>query len=368
MKAPSVKTILIMLAISFPLLILLEVFILTLDPALPLYSRNENRFAFNPYSDNPAGGRSTIDHFEINEDSVVLAYTLRKGIDSPFAGINCLIKAHEAFIDLRPYESIDLEIGSEHDVMIKILIRFFIDGYSNINNFWSFGMMEQELFLKAKRKHYTIPIKKFSVPEWWYKQTSRENLPEAFAASLSKVSDFNIDASIFTGSEQEERLTLYGIAAQRSRTVALSAAILIFAAYAASFLLLLIRARLKKEKTPELDRVHVELARKKDEDLSRITDLIGRLYHDQKIGTIRIYAETGINPRRINALVREKYGYNITRLINSVRIEEAKRLLVETDRQVLEIALAVGFSNAVHFNRVFRELTKVTPKEFRSKS
>ena len=47
------------------------------------------------------------------------------------------------------------------------------------------------------------------------------------------------------------------------------------------------------------------------------------------------------------------------------RIEEAKRLLRETDISLADIALTVGFSSQAHLSTRFRFATGTTPKEFR---
>lgn len=54
-----------------------------------------------------------------------------------------------------------------------------------------------------------------------------------------------------------------------------------------------------------------------------------------------------------------------TRLVTSARIEEAKRLLIETSRSVLDIALACGFSSVSNFYRIFRRETGMAPGGFR---
>ena len=42
-----------------------------------------------------------------------------------------------------------------------------------------------------------------------------------------------------------------------------------------------------------------------------------------------------------------------------------KRLLRETDRQVMDIAYKVGYGNISHFNRVFKEAENCSPNEYR---
>ena len=51
--------------------------------------------------------------------------------------------------------------------------------------------------------------------------------------------------------------------------------------------------------------------------------------------------------------------------IRRVRIEDAKRMLVETDRSIAEISRATGFGHQDLLSRVFRRNTGLTPTEFR---
>ena len=56
-------------------------------------------------------------------------------------------------------------------------------------------------------------------------------------------------------------------------------------------------------------------------------------------------------------------GMTFTRYVNTVRIEKAIALLKEGGQTVTCVATACGFSSIRHFNRIFRELTGITPKE-----
>ena len=51
--------------------------------------------------------------------------------------------------------------------------------------------------------------------------------------------------------------------------------------------------------------------------------------------------------------------------IRRVRIEDAKRMLVETDRSIADISRATGFGHQDLLSRVFRRNTGQTPTEFR---
>lgn len=55
-----------------------------------------------------------------------------------------------------------------------------------------------------------------------------------------------------------------------------------------------------------------------------------------------------------------------TQYLQHLRINEAQKLLQETDLGVSEIAFRVGFENLSYFNRSFKTITGKTPREFRA--
>jgi AraC family transcriptional regulator of arabinose operon len=51
----------------------------------------------------------------------------------------------------------------------------------------------------------------------------------------------------------------------------------------------------------------------------------------------------------------------------TLRMREARRLLVETDLTVAEVARKVGFEDPLYFSRCFRHLTGVPPSHYRAR-
>ncbi|AOK92521.1 response regulator transcription factor [Paenibacillus polymyxa] len=58
-------------------------------------------------------------------------------------------------------------------------------------------------------------------------------------------------------------------------------------------------------------------------------------------------------------------GLSFVQYVKRLRIAEAKKLLECQGGKIYEIAANVGFDNAKHFNKVFRELEGMTPQQFR---
>lgn len=63
---------------------------------------------------------------------------------------------------------------------------------------------------------------------------------------------------------------------------------------------------------------------------------------------------------------KEETGLSVTDFVLMQKVEEARRLLVYTDRAFSDIAAYLGFSSQSHFNRVFKNYTGKTPKEYRN--
>lgn len=59
-------------------------------------------------------------------------------------------------------------------------------------------------------------------------------------------------------------------------------------------------------------------------------------------------------------------GTTFTKFLNAVRVEKSLDLLKENNLAIYEIAYSSGFSSVRHFNRVFKHLTGITPKEVTS--
>ncbi|ABR46771.1 helix-turn-helix- domain containing protein, AraC type [Alkaliphilus metalliredigens QYMF] len=62
---------------------------------------------------------------------------------------------------------------------------------------------------------------------------------------------------------------------------------------------------------------------------------------------------------------KQATGFTFVEYINNIRIREAQRLLRETNHKVIDISEAVGFGSISHFGRVFKEVTRFSPLNYR---
>jgi AraC family transcriptional regulator len=64
---------------------------------------------------------------------------------------------------------------------------------------------------------------------------------------------------------------------------------------------------------------------------------------------------------------KEAVGQSPHRYVSAKRLERAKALLIQGDRSLIDIALALSFSCQANFTRAFRQQTGQTPGQFRQK-
>jgi AraC-like DNA-binding protein len=81
------------------------------------------------------------------------------------------------------------------------------------------------------------------------------------------------------------------------------------------------------------------------------------------------YAEMlHVTPNHLNALCKEHIGMQAGELIRNRIVLEAKRLLVNLDMTVSEIAYQLNFNDNSYFTKFFKKEAGMTPEEFRKKS
>ena len=59
-------------------------------------------------------------------------------------------------------------------------------------------------------------------------------------------------------------------------------------------------------------------------------------------------------------------GTNFVNYLKNIRVGEAKKLLTETDMKINEISQAVGYEHEKHFMKTFKNITGITPSEYRN--
>jgi AraC-like DNA-binding protein len=76
-------------------------------------------------------------------------------------------------------------------------------------------------------------------------------------------------------------------------------------------------------------------------------------------------AHFGFNPSYLSRLFARQAGVHVFEFVNRVRIQKSCLLLKRSSMSIVEIAFAVGYNNLSHFNRYFRRIMRMSPREYR---
>ena len=76
-------------------------------------------------------------------------------------------------------------------------------------------------------------------------------------------------------------------------------------------------------------------------------------------------AETSYSRNHFIRMFRASTGYTPYQYVLRRRVERAQAMLGDRSKQLLEIAMACGFSSHAHFSRMFRQVLGVSPSEYR---
>lgn len=96
----------------------------------------------------------------------------------------------------------------------------------------------------------------------------------------------------------------------------------------------------------------------------RIKEYINKNYFEN-ITAETLSAKFGLSIRYMNDIFKGKYQNTPLQYLQKVRINRAKELLLETDKDVVSICFEVGYETVSSFYRTFNNLVGTTPHKFR---
>ncbi len=88
---------------------------------------------------------------------------------------------------------------------------------------------------------------------------------------------------------------------------------------------------------------------------------------EEDLNLEKIAIALGYSRNYLSHNIKKQFGINFKTLLNCIRIENAKSLLVNTNNTIGEISYLSGFGTERSFNRVFLSLLGITPSQYRNR-
>jgi len=101
-----------------------------------------------------------------------------------------------------------------------------------------------------------------------------------------------------------------------------------------------------------------------DWQVKRVTSYM-RDFLDRDIGLDEMAALTGLSRFHFATAFRRATGLSPHHYLTAMRMSQARKLLMQHDLPIIQVALAVGYQTPSAFTASFRKANKMTPREFR---
>jgi len=363
-----------------------EVEPLVLFPIAQEYA--DTLFEASVYSDNvEEGGNSEANLLRQDSSGVTYSYTVGTGIEYPYAGLSLWANQRSEDInsnmDISEYTHFVLDVIAENSSSEMIVIRPVIPGVTIDNNSGTRGFFSTQIPLTEQRFQGTISLDELTTPGWWYSRNITSK-PECPAADFSNVIEIVFQQGDKIELDREATVTINKLIFEKHPSDAVLRSqddlakelkrniitIILLLLLTLTFLSSIKFIKKVSEEDDGSEKIiisydRVEIEEEQNNDLQRITEYIASNYANPEFSVEQLAKGAGVSTSKIPTLLKKQYSMNFKQYLNTVRITEAKRLLLESDHQIVTIAHSVGYNNIPHFNRTFKQLTELSPKKFR---
>lgn len=306
-------------------------------------------------------GSSGIRKLASKEGTLSFEYTLGDKFQFPYIGVTFDLDSGQTFFDLSRYDHVQVDIDAVLSRHIPLVINQDIKNYSNPEEGLSYRPLTRELVYEKGKRSYVLPLQSFETPSWWFglSKLTETDLGEPDYSRIHNIQFHNCQLlPRFT----KETFTLHKLKFYKDMKIWWLIALgFVGVFYLTWFAIHYFKGPMKKI----FPRKELVVGNVADEETKKVLDYVAQHYSNSELSLEVMQKDLGMSETKLSNIVREVSQMGFKRYLNHIRLEEAKRLLKETDRQIMDIAYKVGYGNISHFNRVFKEETGMSPNEYR---
>jgi AraC-like DNA-binding protein len=311
---------------------------------------------YSVYTDQELQGNSIASADIVTNTGIVFTYELKEGYAYPFTGIS--FGADSGMLLIDPNSIFTIELTMESAGVIPIIFNEYT---KNTNCEHLIRPVQYELKTIAGQHIYTFPAEKCTVPSWWYKDHhfSEADFPPINFSNIKNICIQNSSLSLLNETEQIIIKDFHNEANTSSWIwIAVICTFCWFVGYA-------VYLGFQKNKMPvfipyiatESEAIHLD-------EWEKIRNFISSNYMND-IDMEWMEKELGIAKHKIALLIKANTTLIFKQYLNQIKVAEAKRLLLETNLPIGEIADQVGFGHLSNFNRVFKQYTGESPSDLK---
>ena len=330
----------------------------------PVFPNNQI-FEYRTYSDSTAGGNSRILKKVITDSIIKLEFQISNKISNPYVGLNVGPKESKT-INLEHYNQLTVRLnGNEiNGIAIALITENPLKKSDKKNQ----EILFYHIFkISPGINTYKISLDKFKVPDWW-REVNRIEEASTIWPELKNLKAINVSSAFTPNTGKTQSFEIYSLVFSSNNNLLI---ILILALEFLFILFVFIAINIMEKMRDKKHTITITYKAIENTTIespkSDFIEFINNNFQNSELTLDLVSGETGVSQRRITNEIQNQYGFNFKTYINRLRINESKRLLLNKELNIGEIAFKVGFNNQSHFNRVFKSELQISPTEYRDK-
>ncbi len=344
--------------LCLPIVIFVLIYLSSKKPDYDLL--NPQEFTPLPFVDSDVGGNS-ISRLQREGTSLNITSILKNGVEFPYSGVQ-YYKNDLVNYDLEDYK-VYLKMKVNHDFRLSLRMNQVLEGYSDTAQPLTCLVLVKTFGLQEGNNEFSFPVKDINeVPEWWfdYNPKMKDGIHKI---TYDKTFALWLNTERTTPLNKELDIEIQEFTLQHSQVDLIYKSSLIAFLYYIALLFAMWRS--KKEKYIIMPIEHSKIEDSKQNQEQDVFTFIGSNFSNPELKQTTVSDALGITQKQLADVIKDKTDFSFRQYLNQIRMEEAKRLLKESDYQIAEVGYKVGYNNVQHFHRVFKEYAGKTPKEFR---
>ncbi|KMQ51916.1 Transcriptional regulator, AraC family [Chitinispirillum alkaliphilum] len=314
----------------------------------------EENLRFITYSDSEDYGIECSEVLSLNVDRGLAAfsYTIGTKRDYPYIGM-AVERTDSTYWNLARFNKITLRVDKNMTTPYTLLLGTMEEGFSSEDKPVTWRLFQDDIN-EISGERISLPMKHMQTPTWWFgtNSLSKNNNRK----SLSRVRMIRLQNHPLAPRNTPQRIHLQRITFSHS-----AGRIMLF--LVPSLGLMLFPLIKREKRLPGYRPLAIE--NRQSEELSILEEFIGKEYNRLDLSLQTVIRDTGLSEKSIRHTLKSKYGKGFIEYLTHIRMNEAARLLCQSDRQIAEIALFVGYRHPTTFTKIFNRTFGVSPRKYR---
>ena len=312
------------------------------------------------FSDKSEGGCSEIGLIQFND---TLGFWLKledypDGRNWPWAEVQIQV---DKFIDIADFDFIEFDVKSskQNKQAFKIGLNYPDESSLPVHS------LSQLASIDTCYSHVRLSLSDFKTPNWWLinKKIERVKLEDH---NYKELFYFAIGAG--RDSKRNEREDIYMHSLKATKYIYWPYFVFVGVFFTIS-LMVFLRFLVRNYHVKRERKVIVEYVASPEIETPTepsVIDFLNVNYARRALSLQDVSRELGLSETKVSQQIKNESSLTFKQFKNKIRIDKAKKLLIDTDLKIVDIAERVGFDNVTSFNRVFKKINNESPSIFRS--